>query len=180
MGIPNRSRLLDYVDHADDAGCAETEPPGGPAEAPASPSTPVPRRSRLLEYVDPVAPAEAAPSAPSGPRPGVPAYHTPVFVPAHPRRVAAPDPSGAPTLIPLIAYELFAHSADGTVALAFTTLDGLVAALGEAQPWVATSLGPLAEGVGEQGVTVHVDPWIAPGPHNWQPADLAAYAREAH
>ncbi|MFJ1812569.1 MULTISPECIES: SAV_915 family protein [unclassified Streptomyces] len=175
MGIPIRSRLLDYVDHA---GCAGTEPPVGPAEAPASPSTP--RRSRLLEYVETVAPAEVAPPEPSGPRPGVPAYHTPVFVPAHPRHVAIPDPSGAPTLIPLITYELFEHPADGTVALAFTALDGLVAALGEAQPWVATSLGPLAEGVGEQGVTVHVDPCIAPGPDNWQPADLAAYAREAH
>ncbi|QMV12508.1 hypothetical protein GJU35_25100 [Streptomyces lincolnensis] len=80
--------------------------------------------------------------------------------------------------MPFIAYELFAHPTDGTVALAFTTLGRLVAALGEAQPWVATSLGPLAEGVGELGVTVRLDPRIAPGPPNWRPADLAAYARE--
>ncbi|MEU7658856.1 SAV_915 family protein [Streptomyces lincolnensis] len=127
-----------------------------------------PRRSRLLDYVDVERPG----------RPGSPAYHTPVFVPAHLRHLDTDDASGTPTRIPFIAYELFAHPTDGTVALAFTTLGRLVAALGEAQPWVATSLGPLAEGVGELGVTVRLDPRIAPGPPNWRPADLAAYARE--
>ncbi|WP_405627160.1 hypothetical protein OG933_12955 [Streptomyces sp. NBC_00016] len=188
MGIPNRSRLLDYADHADCVDCVdcgETEPPVGAASAPAPPSAQEPRRSRILEYVEADTAVEvessapSAPPAPSGPRPGVPAYHATVFVPAHPRHTPTTDPTGAPALIPFITYELFEHPTDGTVALAFTTLDGLVAALGEAQPWVATSLGPLAEGVGELGVTVHVDPWIAPGRHNWQPADLAAFAREA-
>lgn len=130
-------------------------------------------------------------TAPPSPRPGIPAYHTPVFVPAHPRYVETSDDrdgdtsndtngdtAGTPTRVPFIAYELFAHPTDGTVALAFTTLAGLVAALGEAQPWVATSLGPLAEGVGALGVTVRLDPRLAPGPPNWRPADLAAYARE--
>lgn len=163
MGEPSRSRLLDYT------------------QGPASPSTPPePRRSSLLDY------AEAAPSWGSGgegrpgPRPGVPPYETPVFVPAHPRYVDTVYEDGRPVRVPFIAYELFAHPTDasGTVAFAFTTLEKLVAALGEAQPWVATSLGPLAEGVGEQGVTVLLDPRVAPGPHNWQLADLAAYAQE--
>ncbi|WP_234390595.1 SAV_915 family protein [Streptomyces sp. MMG1533] len=100
-----------------------------------------------------------------------------MFVPAHPRYVDTTDPSGTSTRVPFIAYELFEHPTDGTVALAFTTLDRLVAALGEAQPWVATSIGPLAEGVSERGVTVRLDPRLAPGPPNWQPAGLAAYAR---
>ncbi|WP_405967934.1 hypothetical protein OG613_32370 [Streptomyces sp. NBC_00015] len=190
MGIPNRSRLLDYADHADCVDGAETEPPVGAVSAPVPPSAQKPRRSRLLEYVEAAAAAEvepSEPSAPPGPRPGVPAYHTTVFVPAHPRHTPTTDPTGAreaasaPAAVPapVVAYELFEQRDHGMVALAFTTLHGLVAALGEAQPWVATSLGPLAEGVGEQGVTVHVDPWIAPGRHNWQPADLAAFAREA-
>jgi hypothetical protein len=102
-----------------------------------------------------------------------------VFVPAHPRYVDTADAStGAPTRIPYIAYELFGHATDGTVALAFTTLDNLVAALGEAQPWVATSIGPLAEGMGEYGVTVLLDPTVATAQRNWQRGALAAYARE--
>jgi hypothetical protein len=64
------------------------------------------------------------------------------------------------------------------VALAFTTLDNLVAALGEAQPWVAASIGPLAEGMGEYGATVLLDPPVATAQRNWQRADLAAYGRE--
>ncbi|PAZ14891.1 hypothetical protein CLM62_16855 [Streptomyces sp. SA15] len=83
--------------------------------------------------------------------------------------------------MPFIAYELFEHpwAGTGTVAFAFTTLDRLVAALGEAQPWVATSIGPLADGVSAYDVTVLLDPTVAPGRHNWQPDDLAVYAREA-
>jgi hypothetical protein len=173
MGIPIRSRLLDYIDHVD------PELPARPAAE--QRSAPEPRRSRLLDYVDHVDHVDhgdRVEAGPPGPKPGVPAYHTPVFVPAHPRYVDTTDPSGTPTRVPFIAYELFAHPTDGTVALAFTTPARLVAALGEAQPWVATSIGPLAEGVRELGVTVLLDPCIAPGPPNWQPADLAAYARE--
>ncbi|MDQ1046512.1 SAV_915 family protein [Streptomyces sp. V4I2] len=170
MGLPNRSRLLDYLDCLDHAEPDQAEPSAGPGE----PRRPEPRRSRLLDYID------AEPRESPGPKPGVPAYHTPVFVPAHPRHVDTTDPSGgAPARVSYIEYELFAHPTDRTVAFAFTTLEGLVAALGEAQPWVATSIGPLAEGMGAQGVTVLLDPRIAPGHYNWQPADLAAYARGA-
>ncbi|MBX7549104.1 hypothetical protein K1Y78_13905 [Streptomyces sp. tea 10] len=80
--------------------------------------------------------------------------------------------------MPFIVCELFAHPAHGTVAFAFTTPDKLVAALGEAQPWIAASLGPLAEGMDERGVTVLLDPRVAPGQANWRPEDLAAHARE--
>jgi len=164
VGEPNRSRLLDYV---------QAEPPG--AEGP-----PEPRRSSLLDYAEAEPRIPAATDGQPGPKPGVPPYETPVFVPAHPRNVDTTYDDGRPVRVPFIAYELFAHPTDvtGTVAFAFTTLEKLVTALGEAQPWVATSLGPLAEGVGEQGVIVLLDPRVAPGPPNWQLADLAAYAQE--
>ncbi|AKJ09698.1 hypothetical protein ABB07_06585 [Streptomyces incarnatus] len=113
-----------------------------------------------------------------GPKPGIPAYGTPVFVPAHPRSVAGTGLAGRPARVPFVVFELFDHPALGTVAFAFTTLEKLVDALGEAQPWAATSLGPLAEAVREQGVTVVLDPRVAPGTPNWRPEDLAAYARE--
>ncbi|MFI7294092.1 SAV_915 family protein [Streptomyces sp. NPDC050121] len=179
MGTPIRSRLLDYI---------EAEPPAEPSAGavPASPPTPEPGRSRLLEYAAECAGTEAAQPGPPGPQPGVPAYHTPVFVPAHPRYADVTDADGRPTRVPFIAYELFEHQAagagtgtgTGTVAFAFTTRDRLVAALGDAQPWVATSIGPLAETVAEYDVTVLLDPRVAPGHHNWQPDDLAAYARQ--
>ncbi|MGW1269366.1 SAV_915 family protein [Streptomyces sp. NPDC002491] len=117
-----------------------------------------------------------------------------MFVPAHPRYAEVTDADGRPARVPFIAYELFerpaagtrtgsgpgaeAATVTGTVAFAFTTRDRLVAALGDAQPWVATSIGPLAEAVGAYDATVLLDPRIVPGRHNWQPDDLAAYARE--
>ncbi|MHB9856818.1 SAV_915 family protein [Streptomyces sp. YIM S03343] len=127
---------------------------------------------------------EAAPAARladnqrPGPKLGVPPYHTAVFVPAHPRYVEAMNAEGHPVRMPYIAYELYEHPTNGTVAFAFTTPDKLVTALGDAQPWVATSLGPLAEGVAEHGAIVLLDPRVAPGHHNWQSADLATYAEE--
>ncbi|WP_329414213.1 hypothetical protein OG802_26160 [Streptomyces sp. NBC_00704] len=182
MGTPIRSRLLDYV---------EAEPPTGAPPEPAPTPGPRSARSRLLDYAGPAdadADAEAARSAPKGPQPGVPAYHTPVFVPAHPRYADVTGPDGRPARTPFIAYELFAHPAaatetvttagTGAVAFAFTTRERLVAALGEAQPWVATSIGPLAEAVAAHDGTVLLDPHVAPGHHNWRPDDLAAYARE--
>ncbi|MGQ5668592.1 SAV_915 family protein [Streptomyces sp. ECR2.10] len=86
--------------------------------------------------------------------------------------------TGRVARVPFIVYEFFAHPEHGTVAFAFTTLQKLVEALGEWQPWVATSIGPLSEGVREQGVGVLLDPQVLPGHHNWQPDDLAAYAQE--
>ncbi|MEV1062026.1 SAV_915 family protein [Streptomyces sp. NPDC050263] len=183
MGTPIRSRLLDYIE----LDRVEAEPPAGAvqacASAPASVSTPVRAGSRLLDHYAAAAGAEATPYTPPGPRPGVPAYHAPVFVPAHPRYADITDADGRPARVPFIAYELFEHRTGATrtrtVAFAFTTRDRLVAALGEAQPWVATSIGPLAEAVAGYGVTVVLDPRVTPGHHNWQPDDLAALAREA-
>jgi hypothetical protein len=80
--------------------------------------------------------------------------------------------------MPFVVYELFEHPAGRTAAFAFTTVEKLVEAFGEAQPWVLTSIGPLAEALGERGATVVLDPRVAQERHNWQPADLAAYARE--
>ncbi|OIJ87816.1 hypothetical protein BIV25_37985 [Streptomyces sp. MUSC 14] len=133
----------------------------------------------MLDLVEEAPPARLDTDDRPGPKPGVPAYHTPVFVPAHPRSVVATGARGSLARVPFIVYELFAHPSHGTVAFAFTTLEKLVEALGESQPWVATSIGPLSEGVREQGVGVLLDPRVVPGHHNWQPDDVAAYAREA-
>ncbi|KUN89718.1 hypothetical protein AQJ66_03465 [Streptomyces bungoensis] len=81
--------------------------------------------------------------------------------------------------MPFVVVELFAHPGHGTVAFAFSTPAKLAAALGGAQPWVAASIGPLAESLAEQGAGVLLDPRVAPGASNWRPADVAAYAREA-
>ncbi|TWV44478.1 hypothetical protein FRZ03_18015 [Streptomyces misionensis] len=113
-----------------------------------------------------------------GPKPGVPPYRTPVCVPAHPRSVLGTGTRGRAARVPFVMVELFAHPSYGTVAFAFTTPAKLAAALGEAQPWVASSLGPLAEGMDERGVTVLLDPRLAPGETNWRPEDLAAFAQE--
>ncbi|MEU8691170.1 SAV_915 family protein [Streptomyces sp. NPDC048665] len=164
MGAPIRSRLHDFL---------EPDPPGRDT----SRQTTEPRRSALLDLLGAApAPRPATDDRP-GPKPGVPAYHTPVFVPAHPRSVAGTGADGRPARSVFVVFELFDHPSHGTVAFAFTTLEKLVDALGEAQPWVATSLGPLAEGVREQGVTVVLDPRATPSEPSWQPADLAAYAQ---
>ena len=174
MGEPIHSRILDYV---------EEQPPDQSATHQSGtdhPPGPEPLRSRILDYAEAEPPLLTQPTAdrPPGPKPDIPPYHTPVFVPAHPRYVDTTDGDGRPTLVPFVTYELFEHPTDGTVAFAFTTLEKLVAALGEAQPWIAASIGPLAEGVLEHGVQVCLDPRVAPGHHNWQPDDLAAYAQE--
>lgn len=165
MGAPIRSRLLDFL---------EPDPPGGhPPE-----QAPQPRHSTLLDLVEAAPPPRTAVDGRPGPKPGVPAYHTPVLVPAHPRSVAGTGRDGRPARVPFIVLELFTHPGHGTVAFAFTTPEKLVDALGEAQPWVAASLGPLTEGVREQGVTVLLDPRISPGGRNWLPEDLVAFAQE--
>ncbi|OIJ97653.1 hypothetical protein BIV25_15145 [Streptomyces sp. MUSC 14] len=132
----------------------------------------------MLDLAEAAPPPRAATDDRPGPRPGIPDYHTPVFVPAHPRSVVGTGREGRPSRVPFVVFELFDHPGHGTVAFAFTTLEKLVDALGEAQPWAATSLGPLAEAVRQQEVTVLLDPRVAPGEPNWRPEDLAAYARE--
>ncbi|GHD89605.1 SAV_915 family protein [Streptomyces naganishii] len=169
MDGPIRSRILDYAGpHTDGPEPAAT----APEDAPHTP------RSRLLDYAEDAPPARTEEDARPGPKPGVPPYHTPVLVPAHPRYVEAVDAEGRAGRVPFVAYELFAHPTAGTVAFAFTTPARLVAALGEAQPWIAASIGPLAEGMREHGVTVLLDPRVAGGQYNWRPEDLASYARE--
>ncbi|MEU2054358.1 SAV_915 family protein [Streptomyces bungoensis] len=171
MGAPIRSRLLE-LDEPDPPG---RELPDGPVPR----QVPGPRRSTLLDLAEAAPPPPPAADGRARPRPGVPAYHTPVCVPAHPRSVAATGPDGRPARVPFVVVELFAHPGHGTVAFAFSTPAKLAAALGGAQPWVAASIGPLAESLAEQGAGVLLDPRVAPGASNWRPADVAAYAREA-
>ncbi|MER6468452.1 SAV_915 family protein [Streptomyces collinus] len=163
MGAPIRSRLLDFV---------EQDPPGRPVPGREPP------RSQLLDLVAAAPPPDAGADDRARPRPGVPAYHTPVCVPAHPRSVAGTGTDGRPARVPFIVLELFEHPEHGAVAFAFSTPRKLADALGEAQPWVAASLGPLAENVAGQGVRVLLDPAPAPGEPHWRPSDVAAYARE--
>ncbi|MEW1831537.1 SAV_915 family protein [Streptomyces sp. NPDC088196] len=160
VGEPNRSRLLDYT------------------QGPAAAGVPEARRSSLLDYAEAEPrPGTAADGRP-GPRPGVPSYETPVFVPAHPRYVDAVDDDGRAVRVPFVVYELFEHPAQRPAAYAFSTVEKLVAAFGAAQPWVGTSIGPLAEAMGERGGTVVLDPKVLPVRANWRPDDLAAFARE--
>lgn len=108
---------------------------------------------------------------PSGPKPGVPPYATPVFVPAHPRYPGR----GLP---PVLAVELLEWAGTTPVPVAFTSLELLVAALGPAQPWVAASLGPFAEAMRAAGLpSVRLDPRTPPEAARWRPADLETYAR---
>jgi hypothetical protein len=117
--------------------------------------------SRILDYAE---------EAQQGPRRDGLTYTTPVFVPAHP---LYPD-SGPP----LIAFELLRHPSGPAIPVAFTTLEKLVDALGSAQPWINSSVGPFVEAMRDAGLPkVHLDPVIAPGSGNWRIEDIEAYAR---
>jgi hypothetical protein len=110
--------------------------------------------------------------APTGPKQDVPPYATPVFVPAHPRYPGGGRPA-------VIALELLALNGTTPVPVAFTTLERLVAALGPAQPWIAVSLGPFAEGMAASGLpAVRLDPKTAEGAASWRAEDLEDYARK--
>ncbi|MFI6052373.1 SAV_915 family protein [Streptomyces violascens] len=121
--------------------------------------------SRLLGLVGDV-PAQGA-------QQGVPPYHTPVFIPAHPRY-----PGGGAA--PHVDYELFKGPSGPPVPVAFTSLRGLVEALGQAQPWVAVSLGPFAEAMQRARLPkVRLDPVVGPDGSRWRAEDLErAYGGE--
>lgn len=128
------------------------------------PALPERAASRILD----VALAETA----DGARDGVPPYSTPVFVPAHPRY-----PRGGP---PTVDFELMAHAGGAPVPVAFTTLELLVAALGDVQPWIAVSLGAYAEAMRDAGLpSVRLDPAVDGTGRGWRPQDLInAYGGE--
>ncbi|MEV0279103.1 SAV_915 family protein [Streptomyces sp. NPDC050610] len=121
--------------------------------------------SRILDYF--------AVEPPTAAQQGVPAYSTPVFVPAHPRY---PEGGGKPD----IAVELLRHAAGAAVPVAFSTLDKLVEALGPAQPWISVSIGSFAEAMRDAKLAkVRLDPAIPSGTVHWRPEDLETYARGA-
>ncbi len=112
-------------------------------------------------------------SGPKGPNPGVPAYRTQVFVPAHPR----PPRDGEP---PVIGLELMTGADGEPVSVAFTSLEKLVAALGPAQPWVGALLGTFTEMMTRAGLSpVLLDPAVPPGAGRWRPSDLEELAGKA-
>jgi hypothetical protein len=68
------------------------------------------------------------------------------------------------------------RAADGGLILpVFTTVHGLVAALGPEQPWVVLPLRNIREIMGATGIgRVVLDPDAEPGAWRWQPSDIAA------
>jgi hypothetical protein len=68
------------------------------------------------------------------------------------------------------------RAADGGLILpVFTTVNGLVAALGPAQPWVVLPLRNIREIMGATGIDrVVLDPDAEPDAWRWQPGDIAA------
>lgn len=67
---------------------------------------------------------------------------------------------------------------DGTLLLpAYSSLTGLVEALGRYQPWVCVQLTQLAEALdGESETRLLVDPPVEPGGRRWTQADLVRSA----
>ena len=115
----------------------------------------------------------AVPEPPDAARAGVPPYHTQVFVPAHPRY-----PGGGAA--PRVDVELLRSPTGPPVPVAFTSLTRLVEALGDAQPWIAVSLGPFAETMRDARLPqVRLDPTVDGEGHHWDAADLVrAYGTE--
>lgn len=114
-------------------------------------------------------PTQAARPAPAA-RPEV-TESTRLFVPAHPRVPADPEQR------PGIGIELQTDAATGELVVAvFTTLDALVEALGEDQPWIVLPAGLLAEFVRQHDVErISVDPIVHPNTvHTWTPERLQA------
>ncbi len=68
------------------------------------------------------------------------------------------------------------RAADGGLILpVFTTVSGLVAALGSAQPWVVLPLRNIREIMGATGIDrVVLDPDAEPDAWRWQLSDIAA------
>ncbi|WP_079172963.1 SAV_915 family protein [Streptomyces monashensis] len=95
---------------------------------------------------------------------------TEVLVPAHPRYAA--DPGRRPE----IGFELLQGADGNPVAVAFTSPAKLVAALGDAQPWVAVPVGWFARAMHDNGLgPVRVDPQLPPGVRVWSAEDVRTY-----
>lgn len=87
-----------------------------------------------------------------------------VIVPAH------PDPGGTE-----ISFEVREGPSGVDVVPVFSSVRNLVAAFGEAQPWVAMPLLRVRELAAEGGVPeVLLDPAVLPGAPRWSVGDLEA------
>ncbi|MFE7116722.1 SAV_915 family protein [Streptomyces sp. NPDC057654] len=97
-----------------------------------------------------------------------------LFVPAHPRYPSDPE------VRPGIGFELLRLPGGDLMPVAFTELDLLVRALGEAQPWVAVRAGWYAELMRSSGLgRLHIDPEVAPEARSWTPDAVRTYAEAA-
>lgn len=96
----------------------------------------------------------------------MPPYDTPVFVPAHPRYVPGAEPT--------VVIEFMSHPAGPPVPVAFSTQDRLVAALGEAQPWMTLELGAYATAMRRVRLpAVRLDPVMEAGARKWSVGAVA-------
>lgn len=122
----------------------------------------------ILEAFGPNAPDSQGSSERKPPLPP----DTRVFVPAHPRHPA--DPSRRPE----IGFELLGRQ-DGSrpVPVAFTDVRKLVAALGDAQPWIAVPVRWFVELMRDSGFgRTYLDPEVEPGTPTWSADAVKAYA----
>jgi hypothetical protein len=118
----------------------------------------------------PAAPARSA--APAGPYLTGPELPEFVFAPARPQLLGGRKD---------VVFEV-RQLADGSPVLpVFTSVQRLVAALGEAQPWACLPLREVRALMGlSQVPQVLIDPGVDPGAWRWQQADLEAYASSLH
>jgi hypothetical protein len=88
-----------------------------------------------------------------------------LVVPAHPRREG--------DAVTGLAIETRLLAGGERVAMAFTSTDKLVAALGEYQPWVAVPAGKIKDLLANTGLIVLLDPVVDAQALRWTAADLA-------
>lgn len=92
-----------------------------------------------------------------------------LFIPAHPEPASGPD---------TITLERRLLPGGVPVAMGFTTLDKLVEALGEYQPWVALEAGRLREVLVGTRSIVAIDPSVPHEAIRWTAADVVKAAAD--
>ncbi len=95
-----------------------------------------------------------------------------IAIPAHPRQ-----PAGQPAEI---GFELFSDSAGHVFPVGFSTVGKLVAALGQAQPWIVLPARFYAELMSRSGYgPTYIDPPMSGGAGKWRrrsDVDIASVA----
>lgn len=97
--------------------------------------------------------------------------------PPHPRLVYVPARPGDTEVGGRVGFEM-RQQPDGTLVVpSYSSVTGLVEALGRYQPWVCVQLTQLLEALdGGRVARVLLDPPVEPGARRWTQADLARSA----